>query len=515
VEVRADPAGLAAGTYYGLVTVTAPAADNSPQSALALFAVLPADQAPAPVLDPAGLVFTAAPGGANPANQAAQLANITTAPITFTASASYPDRQTWFTVSPTSGTVAAGAVQTLDVKPNITGIPAGVYRGEIAVRTQPGNLTRRVALVLVVAAGASKSASKDAVPAADPACTASRLIPVFRSPGDGYTVRAGWPITVQVKVVDNCGTNSNRGSGVVSFNTTDPPLSLTAVGDGIWTGTWAARQVQARGTELTVRAAQASPALEGEVKILVGVSANPEQPFISAGGVLNAASFERGTPISPGSYVSIFGTKLASALQVAESLPLPMDLGETVALIAGRPLPLHFASDGQVNAIVPYGVADSTTQQMIIRRGKTYSLPEPVLVGASQPAVFTVDGSGNGQGHVYVYTEEGPRLADASRPARPGEALVIYATGLGPVKGKVEDGQAAPSDPPAQTVSEVKVTLQGKEARVFFAGLAPGLVGIYQINVYVPEGVQADAAAQLIVTAGESVSPVVTMAVEQ
>jgi uncharacterized protein (TIGR03437 family) len=495
--------------------VTAPAADNSPQSALALFAVLPADQAPAPVLDPAGLVFTAAPGGANPANQSAQLANITTAAITFTATATYPDKQTWFTLSPASGTVAAGAVQTLDIKPNIAGIPAGIYRGDIAVKTQPGNLTRHVALVLVLAAGATNSAGKETAATAGATCTASQLVPVFRSPGDGYTVRAGWPITVQVKIVDNCGTSSNRGTGVVSFNTTDAPISLTPVGDGIWTGTWAARQVQANGTQLTVQATQSSPALQGTAKVTVGVAANPDQPLIGAGGVLNAASFERGTPIAPGSYISIFGTKLASSLQVAKSLPLPMGLADTVALIAGRPLPLHFASDGQVNAIVPYEVADSTTQQIIIRRGTTYSLPEPVLVGASQPAVFVVDGSGKGQGHVYVYTADGPRLADASRPARPGEALIIYATGLGPVSGSVGDGQAAPSDPLAWTTSPVKVTVQGKDAKVFFSGLAPGFVGLYQVNVYMPEGIRADAAAQLILSAGESVSPPVTIAVDQ
>ncbi|MDP3000962.1 MAG: hypothetical protein Q8N47_26000 [Bryobacterales bacterium] len=386
--------------------------------------------------------------------------------------------------------------------------------GDIAVKTQPGNLTRHVALALVVAEGAARSAEKETGNAAAAACTPNKLVPVFRSPGDGYTVRAGWPITLQVKAVDNCGNAINSGSGIVSFSTTDPPVALTAVGEGIWTGTWAARQVQARGTELTVRVTQSSPALQGEVKILVEVGANPDQPLISAGGVLNAASFERGTPIAPGGYISIFGTRLAASFEVARSLPLPMDLGETVALIGGRALPLHFASDGQVNAIVPYGVADSTTQQIIVRKGKTYSLPEPVLVGASQPAVFTVDGSGNGQGHVYVYAEEGPRLADASRPARPGEALVIYATGLGPVTGKVEDGQAAPSDPPALTASPVKVTVQGQEARVFFSGLAPGFVGVYQVNVYVPEGVRADSAAQLIVTAGESSSPVVTLAVE-
>jgi len=266
--------------------------------------------------------------------------------------------------------------------------------------------------------------------------------------------------------------------------------------------------------ELTVRAQMLEPRLEGEAKISGGVRENPEQPVIAPGGVLNAASFRREAPLAPGSYLSIFGSKLAKQTKVADTLPLPVELAETVAVVAGKPLPLHFTSDGQVNAILPYAIADNTRHQLIVRKGASYSLPEPLLVATSEPAVFTVDGSGSGQGHIYVATEEGLKLADASRPAKPGEGVVIYATGLGPVVPTVKEGEPAPAEPLSKTVNPVTVTIQGKSVEVFFAGLAPGMAGIYQVNVRVPEGVKADASAVLILSVGEqSSSPPVTMAV--
>jgi len=189
-------------------------------------------------------------------------------------------------------------------------------------------------------------------------------------------------------------------------------------------------------------------------------------------------------------------------------------LGETLVAIAGRVAPLHFASDGQVNAILPYDVADNTTHQMIVKRGNLLSLPEAVLIGSVQPAVFTVDGTGKGQGHIYGTNPEGLLvLADNERPVKAGEYVVIYATGLGPVDIPVVDGAPAPSGPFARPKNPIAVTVQGKDAPVVFAGLAPGFAGVYQVNLQIPADVTPDASAQLVVKAGEQSSPPVTLAV--
>ena len=513
VTVSANPAGLAPGAYYALVTVTAPGVDNSPQSVAVVLNVLAADQPPGPVAAPAGLIFTATPGGANPATQSIQLANLTAKAQTFTSSLSFPDVQKWFTLSTSSGSLTPGQILGITVQPVSAGVAAGVYRGTITWTFQPDGSTQKVSLLLVVGTPAASSGKAVEQHPAAGACP-TQLLPVFRAPGSPFKTTAGWPMTIEVQVVDDCGQALTTGQVTATFSTGDPPVALLHLGQGVWTGTWAARQAAAQGVTITAKAASTAPQLAGTAQITGGVTANANQPAIAPGGVVNAASFRAGAPAAVGSFVSIFGTKLSGELKLADALPLPAQMAGTTALVAGIPLPLHFTSDGQVNAIIPYGVADNTVQQLIIQRGTTVSVPEPLVIATSEPAVFTATGMGSGQGHVYVATVDGPILADASRPAKSGEALVIYATGLGPVQPAVAAGQAAPVEPLSQVTNQVTVTIAGAEAKFLFAGLAPYFAGLYQVNVLVPEGLKADTAAQLVIkVGGQSSSPPVTIAV--
>jgi len=504
VAVRANPQGLAPGAYFGQITINAPGVDNSPQSATVVLSVLPADQPPGPVVDPLGLLVT------DSTAQSVLVANVSGRAVSFSTSTSFPDGRNWFSHSPASGTVQPGQSASVVVRPNLTGVPAGVYRGELRLRFQPDNITTTVTALLVVPLGATPGQGV----VAQTACTAQRLLPVFRQPGAGFQVTAGWPAPVEVQISDDCGRPVTAARVVASSSNNDPPLALTSSGEGRWTGTWASRNPRASGVNLTVDAETLQPRLAGQTRITGGVRDNPDQPLVTPGGVVNAASFQPASPLAPGSYISVFGSKLAREFRVAERLPLPPELGGTTAAVAGRPLPLHFASDGQLNAILPYGIADSTTHQLIVRRGATLAVPEPLLVAAAQPAVFTVDGSGRGQGHIYGVAEDGRLvLAGPDRPVRPGEVVVVYATGLGPVTTPVASGGAAPSSPLALVEGQVRVTIQDKDARVLFAGLAPGFAGLYQLNVETPETVTPAAAAGLVVTVNGSPSLPVTMTV--
>jgi uncharacterized protein (TIGR03437 family) len=76
-----------------------------------------------------------------------------------------------------------------------------------------------------------------------------------------------------------------------------------------------------------------------------------------------------------------------------------------------------------------------------------------------------------------------------ANPARAGDVLVIYCSGLGAVDGSVGAGTLSPSSPPAAVRDAVRVTIGGLEAPVSFAGLTPGFAGLYQINATVPSGV--------------------------
>ncbi len=506
VNVTINPANLAAGVYHGLVTLTAPSADNSPQSAVVLLNVLPANQQPGPVADPSGLVFTGAPGGANPAIQRIQLSNISGRAINYNTAVDLRGEPSWFTRAPATGAIQPGQGAAVEIRPALGNIAAGAYPAELSITFTPDNITIRVALLLVVSAGATATASKEA--SAD--CAATRLLPVFRSPNGGYSATAGWPTPVEVQVVDDCGQPLTSGAVVTEFSNGDTALVFAGTGAGRWSATWAARGVDAG---VRVKAiAQNNAGVRGESEITVGVRDSADQPAVSRGGVVSAASFRTLEPLAPGSYISISGSRFNAEVRLADSLPLPLQLGDTIAVLGGRTLPLNLTSNGQVNAILPYNVADNTTVQLIVRRGRAYSLPEPVLTATAQPAVFTFDGTGGGQGHIYVFTPSGYVLADAVRPARSGDILLLYVTGMGPVDVPVRAGDPAPSDPLARVAGQVRVTIKGREARLLFAGLAPGFAGVYQVNVEVPAGVEADPSAPLVVEVNGQASAPVTLA---
>jgi uncharacterized protein (TIGR03437 family) len=200
--------------------------------------------------------------------------------------------------------------------------------------------------------------------------------------------------------------------------------------------------------------------------------------------------------------VAILGAKLSREEKSAEGAPLPEELGETKVYVAGRLLPLRKVSEGKVEVHLPLGIAEYTTQQVIVQKGKSYSPPEAVLVVGTEPGIFTVDESGSGQGQVYANTGEGPVKADNARPARAGEDLFIYCTGLGPVDG---DGNVT---------NPISVTIEGKEAYVSVAAQIGEIPGTYLVMVQMPEGLETSASAQVVIRAGEQTSQTVTMAVQ-
>jgi uncharacterized protein (TIGR03437 family) len=107
-----------------------------------------------------------------------------------------------------------------------------------------------------------------------------------------------------------------------------------------------------------------------------------------------------------------------------------------------------------------------------------------------------------------------PALNTASNPASAGDALEIYCTGLGPVSPSVIAGTPASSTTLSYTQNTVTATVGGKNAQVMFAGLAPGYVGLYQVNVTVPAGIPASSAVPLVLTVAGANSAPVTVALQ-
>jgi len=204
---------------------------------------------------------------------------------------------------------------------------------------------------------------------------------------------------------------------------------------------------------------------------------------LPANPVLNGASFAQNTPVAPGSIVAIFGTDLASATQIGVGLPLPGRILDTSVTFNGIQAPLFFVSRTQVNAQIPYEIPLGTAMVQV-RRGETISAAREVNVVAAAPGLFTTNRQGTGAGVIVHATDF--RQATNALPARPGGYLAIFCTGLGRLKEHVPTGNRPPSPPP-EAIEEVEVRIADRPAKVTFAGVAPGFVALYQVNVQVPD----------------------------
>jgi len=514
--VSVKPAGLTAGAYFGLVTVKSTQADNSPQSAVVVLNVVPPATTNSAVISPQGAVFVAAQSSAAPTPvESIQVLNPANRTITFTATIAYPNnRGSWVRLSETTGSINAGASTTLNISALPGDLAPGAYNATVNLRFAPDNTTQSINLLLVVTDGPVIT-GKPGENRLIGACVPTKLLPVFRAPGGNFTVSAGWPMAVELVAVDDCGNPVNTGRAVVSSSLGAAPLSLSAVGNGRWTGTWTSGIAKAGRLSLTTRLEQANPVLVGEAKMDGTLRDNPDQPAVDRGGLLNYARPSPETLVGSGSLVSVVGSKMAKDTQAVESGNWPSLLAETRAIIAGVPVPLRQVSDGRLDAIVPLGIPENTRHQLVVQRGKAYSQPEEVLITSAAPTVLTVDNTGRNQGHIYVQEADGLRLADSARPALPGETLIVMATGLGATTPALAAGELAPADPVAKVSKSISVSIEGIAAEVYYAILEPGQVGVYRIAVKLPDGIKVSSAARLLVQVDGVESTFVTFATSE
>src|SRR5262249_44330606 len=149
---------------------------------------------------------------------------------------------------------------------------------------------------------------------------------------------------------------------------------------------------------------------------------NPNVPLIYTNGTVNAGSYAPTAAPSPGELISIFGAQLADGTQSAGALPLPTNMQSTTYRLAGLPLPLVFASAGQVNAQIPHPLPPGPTLSRIAQRGNRLSVPQAVSLSPAEPAIFTTNLVGTGQGHIYVVPGPGVQvLADVNAAAKAGD----------------------------------------------------------------------------------------------
>jgi uncharacterized protein (TIGR03437 family) len=224
-------------------------------------------------------------------------------------------------------------------------------------------------------------------------------------------------------------------------------------------------------------------------------------PALDASQITNGASFVPG--ITPGSATTAFlpGLLDQKGVLAADETPLPESIGGVRISVDGVAGPLYSlantAGNEQANFQAPFELAGRTTTVITIEREGHFEVSTTVNVLPEQPGVFTADG----EAAIIVHHADNS-LATAESPLRAGENAYFYATGLGPVSNAPATRSSAPASPLAVTISLPEVTIDGIPCEVQFAGLAPGFVGVYQVNIRIPDGLQAGARVLVIRISG-------------
>jgi uncharacterized protein (TIGR03437 family) len=250
------------------------------------------------------------------------------------------------------------------------------------------------------------------------------------------------------------------------------------------------------------------------IRRVTGVGKASAAPSIQAGGIVNAASYAGGA-VAPGELISIFGSNFGAASLVAASPEnnfFAFGVGRTQVLFNGSPGVITALAPNQINVIVPYQLASSTTASIQVEVDANLSLPVTVPIATAAPAVFTANASGSGQGSIV--NEDGT-VNSSANPAARGSIVSLYGTGLGALSLTIPAGALTISTPYPIPQGPVAVTIGGQPAEVLYAGAAPFLVnGVFQINVRVPTGIAAGNAPVAASAGGVGPPQNVTVAVK-
>ncbi len=228
-------------------------------------------------------------------------------------------------------------------------------------------------------------------------------------------------------------------------------------------------------------------------------STGSTQPFIrtAAPGVITALGFGGAPSIAPGSWIEIYGENLSSATRAWTASDFtgntaPTSLSGVTVSVGGIPAVVSYISPGQVNAFMPSTISTGSVQ-VTVSKGAQTSLPYSVTVNAVQPSLAVLPRTSEANSHyltavfpdfVTYVLPPGYTAAVPTSAGHPGDTIILFGMALGPVSPPIADGQIATQA--STMVTLPTVSFQGAPATVTYAGLVPGALGLYQINVIVP-----------------------------
>jgi uncharacterized protein (TIGR03437 family) len=459
IQVAMNPASLARGVYTGTVTVSDPNALDAPQT----------------------ITVTVAAGGAVPDRLDLFVApNGSTAEASFTTNSAQLQARTatdgggnWLLVALDGVGTFRFVLPYLVSARHLAGMAEGSYRGTITT------------------VGSSLAADNKSIPVS---------LQVTSQP-----IAQVSPASLQLRYAQNLPKQrvnigvANRGLGSLSIS---GATATTAAG-----GNWLAAEV-VPGYPVVQAVIDTSTVAPGTFQGTVSIATNsangaltvPVQleviaqapPRALGQGVVNNATFEPGDPVAQGAIAAVFGEQFTFKDPAqAAAVPLKEDLNGVRVLVNDRPAPIYYVSYGQINFQIPYDAAPGDAVVRVERDGQLGNRISVAIV-PSAPRLLRL---GIGDFGIVVNPDGSfpipvtPGLA--SRPARAGEALVIYAIGLGPTTPATASGAGAPLDPLARVEPPFQVVFGagfggGVATDALFVGLTPGFVGLYQVNAIVP-----------------------------
>jgi uncharacterized protein (TIGR03437 family) len=227
------------------------------------------------------------------------------------------------------------------------------------------------------------------------------------------------------------------------------------------------------------------------------VCASQDAPYYKAPSIVNAAD-NQSDKLAPNTIGTIYGTNLAcSTAAFTTGDVLPTNLGEATVIIGNQAAGLFYASPTQINFLVPSDLAPVPVKVYV----SVLSLHGPIIsvrLADAAPGLFQLDAKN------VVAT---PSLA------KPGDLVVLWATGLGQTEGLQPDNylQLPTAAAPLIAGANLEVLLNGvavPSGAIEYAGIAPGFAGLYQINMTLPKSIKASPEIQLRLDGATSVSKV-------
>lgn len=213
-----------------------------------------------------------------------------------------------------------------------------------------------------------------------------------------------------------------------------------------------------------------------------------DAPVYSAGSLVNSADNQPGW-LAPNTIATLYGKFLAYNTVTLTSndirggiLPTVLPSTGVRVLVNGLPGNPYYVSPTQINFLVPPNLLPGPATVQLVIDGLA-GPPISITLGAAAPALFQLDPQ------TIIATHADGSLITQAASAKPGDVVVLYATGLGQTVPPVGYGELPTGAAQLQMLASFRVLLDGNpvdSSAIAYAGIAPGFAGLYQINLAIP-----------------------------